>query len=172
MLVLISHHTKQKSYCLPHPGTIRAIPARGLSRPQQRACPLCRWEVGLDRLKSWTLLRTEMSARRERPAGRGSTTFSAASPIQFRSRAVSIGQMDTKSNALTRLVLFGLIACSLIWLGTHRPKVAATGPGLVVVSQGSNVSFQLQNAQSHFLVVGSASAFTNRVPGATNETSK
>jgi hypothetical protein len=80
--------------------------------------------------------------------------------------------MDSKSKVFTRLVLFGLIACSLIWLGTHKPRVAATGPGLVVVSQGSNVSFQPQNAQSHFLVVGSASDFTNRVPGATNATTK
>jgi hypothetical protein len=80
--------------------------------------------------------------------------------------------MDSKSKVFTRFVLFGVIAGSLIWLGTHKPRVAATGPGLVVVQQGSNVSFQPQNAQTPTFVASSPGTVTNVAIGATNGTSK
>ena len=69
-------------------------------------------------------------------------------------------------------MLFGLIACLLIWLGTHRPKVVPTGPGLVVVTQGNNVSFEPQSRQSSLFSVTKAGGLTNVSQPATNPASR
>lgn len=71
--------------------------------------------------------------------------------------------MNTRSNAL-RFGLFALVAALLIWVGSLRPKVTGTGPGLVVIKQGSNVSFQPQNGQASFWVTKSAGSPSNIYP--------
>jgi len=76
--------------------------------------------------------------------------------------------MSRKSNVMVRVGLFGLVACLLLWLGTLKPKIAATGPSMVVVHQGSNLSFEPQNAQASTWHVSSSGALTNASLRATN----
>ena len=80
--------------------------------------------------------------------------------------------MSGKSNVFNRVALFGVIGCLLIWLGTLKPKIAGTGPGIVVLRQGSNVSFEPQNAQAPVWQVKSAGAQTNTSPVLTNGATK
>ena len=82
--------------------------------------------------------------------------------------AVSIDQMNHQSNVFTRVVLFGVVASLLIWLGTLKPKIAGTGPGIVVLRQGSNMSFEPQNARAGAWHITSAGAATNTAAGVTN----
>ena len=76
--------------------------------------------------------------------------------------------MNRGSNVLGRLILFGTIAGFLIWLGSLKPKIAGSGPAVVVVRQGGNVSFEPQNSGAHTFQVESRSALTNLAGGATN----
>ena len=66
-----------------------------------------------------------------------------------------------------RLAFFGLLACLLFWLGTLRPGVAPSGPGFVVVGQGSNVAFVPQSFGAATWSV-TASTPTNAFAGPTN----
>jgi len=69
--------------------------------------------------------------------------------------------MNTRSNAFIRFGLFGLVAALLVWLGSQRPRITGAGTSLVVVRQGSNVSFEPPNGQASFWVTKSAGSFSN-----------
>ena len=70
--------------------------------------------------------------------------------------------MNSNSKPYFRIGIFGLIALLLIWLGSLKPKVAATGP-VVVVGQGSNVTFEPRNENASFWVSRSMGTGTNTV---------
>jgi len=80
--------------------------------------------------------------------------------------------MSRRFNVFIRFACFGLVAGLLIWLGTSRPRVAASGPGVVLVRQGSNTTFLPQNPHVSFLVIGSTNTVTNLPAGLTNEAGK
>jgi len=80
--------------------------------------------------------------------------------------------MDRQSNVFARVVLFGVVASLLIWLGTLKPKVAGIGPGIVVLRQGSNVNFEPQNARAGAWHIKSVGAPTNTASGVTNAAGK
>jgi hypothetical protein len=80
--------------------------------------------------------------------------------------------MHSTSNAFNRSILFGLIACLLFWLGTHRPKAVSSGPSLVVVTQGNNVSFEPQSFQSSLFSVTKRGGLTNASQATTNAASR
>ena len=68
--------------------------------------------------------------------------------------------MTSNSKPYLRISSFALVAVLLIWLGSLKPKVAATGP-VVVVSQGSNVTFEPRNENASFWVSRSTGTGTN-----------
>jgi hypothetical protein len=51
-----------------------------------------------------------------------------------------------------RLATFAVFGGILVWLGTTRPKVVGSGPSVVVVKQGTNITFEPQNMSVRFVV--------------------
>lgn len=68
--------------------------------------------------------------------------------------------MTSNSKPYLRIGSFAMVALLLMWLGSLKPKVSATGP-VVVVGQGSNVTFEPRNDNASIWVSRSMGTGTN-----------